>query len=159
MQFCSSKKRYMLLILLTLVTIIVLYFIFAFLPSRICAICAAVSLTWLGLLFGYFMGWHNNLLWLGILMGGSVVGLSYKLETYFKKNNLTNFWLIRIFIIVFGFLAVYLFLNQDWDRFSLFVVIAVLFSFLSLFVVKKDKPTKNSKFTGELREKLDHCCD
>lgn len=148
----------MTLILLSLLAIIILYFVIALSPIKICAICTAVSLTWIGLLAGYFLNWHDNLLWLGILMGGSIVGLMYKTEQYFKTKKLTNYWLIRIGIIVLGFLGVYLFLNREWDKLILVVVISVLGGFFSLFFIKKEGEGK-SKLPKNLKDKLDHCCD
>ena len=52
------------------------------LPIRICAICVAVSLTWVGLLTAYHMGWFDNGLLLGLLMGQSITGIYYLLEKY-----------------------------------------------------------------------------
>ena len=52
------------------------------LQSRICAICLAVSLTWVGLLAAYHMGWFGNGLLLGILMGQSITGLYYLFEKH-----------------------------------------------------------------------------
>lgn len=148
----------MTLVLLTLLIIIILYFIIALLGIRICAICAAVSLTWIGLLIGYFLNWHNDLLWLGILMGGSIVGLMYKMEQYFRIKKLTNYWLVRIAIIIFGFLGVYLLLTADWDKLTLVIVIVILFSFFSLFFVKTEADRDISR-KRPLKDRLDHCCD
>lgn len=146
----------MTLVLLTLLAIIILYFVVALSPIKLCAICTAVSLSWVGLLIAYFLGWHDNLLWLGILMGGSLVGLMYKMEQYFKKKKLTNYWLIRIAIIAFGFLSVYLFLSAEWDKLILVIVAIILFSFFSLFFIKTEKDASKRR---PLKDRLDHCCD
>jgi hypothetical protein len=47
---------------------------------KICAICLAVSLTWVGLLLAYRIGWFGDGLLLGLLMGQSVAGVYYLLE-------------------------------------------------------------------------------
>ena len=48
---------------------------------RMCAICSAVTLTWL---YGLFVGW--DVVVLAILMGGSAVGLLYYLGTKFPSG-------------------------------------------------------------------------
>jgi hypothetical protein len=47
---------------------------------KICALCGAVSATWIALLVMFYVGVFNNPIILGILMGGSVVGAMYLLE-------------------------------------------------------------------------------
>ena len=152
-------------VFISLGAIVVLYFLFALSPSflskRVCAICAAVSLTWIGLLVGYLLKWHNNMLIIGILMGGSVVGIMYRTERYFQKKLLANFWLVRLLIIVFGFLGVYLTLTEQWNTLITVAVLAVIIGFLTLFFIKEQKTVA---IVGEeqkktLKEKMEHCCD
>ncbi len=50
--------------------------------TRICAICLAVSLTWVGLLAAYHMGLFGNGILLGLLMGQSITGIYYLLEKH-----------------------------------------------------------------------------
>lgn len=148
-------------VLFALLAVILIYFIVALSPIKICAICASVSLTWLGLLLGYFLGWHDNLLFLGIMMGGSVVGLMYKTEGYFRIKGWKNFWLLRIGIIIFGFLGVYLFLKESWDGFILVTVLAILFGFFNLFFIKEKQSLlpQDQSAKKKLKERLEHCCD
>lgn len=47
---------------------------------RFCALCVSVSATWLWLLVAYLLGRADDKLLIGILMGGSVVGIMYMLE-------------------------------------------------------------------------------
>ena len=47
---------------------------------KICALCGAVSSTWIVLLVMFYVGLFNNPVLLGILMGGSIVGAMYLLE-------------------------------------------------------------------------------
>lgn len=145
------------LLLITILIIIVLYFVIAISPMKLCAICTAVSLTWLGLLITYFIGWHHDLLLIGILMGGSVVGFMYKLKKYFIGRDLTNFWLIRILIISFGFSSIYFLLNMEWNKLMWLTIVAVLISFFTLFFIKSKKV--NNVISDDLQDKLDHCCD
>lgn len=154
------------IIFLALASIIVLYFVFTFsrqfLPIKICAMCAAVMLTWLGLLVAYFLNWHDNLLVPGIMMGGSVVGIMYKTEKYFGKKQLTSFWLVRLLIIVLGFLSVYLIVTEQWSVLLTVVLFIVLAGFGMLFLVKEKKSSAmaaGTKLEQELKEKMEHCCD
>ena len=80
----------MTVVLISLITILAIYFVVALSPLKVCAICSAVSLTWLGLLITHAFGIHGEVVWLGILMGGSVVGLMYKLDEYWKKKNFVS---------------------------------------------------------------------
>ena len=148
----------MFLTLGALLTIILLYFAFAlvFLPlfsKKICAICAAVGLTWLGLLIGYLVGWHSDTILIGILMGGSVIGVMYRAERYFRAKQLANFWFIKLYIVIVGFLGVYLLLSRRFDSLIVMIAFAVITGFLSLFFIK----SKNSGLTAD--DKLEHCCD
>jgi hypothetical protein len=147
------------LLLIAIFSIIILYFIIALSPLKLCAVCSAVSLTWLGLLASYFLNLHQDILLIGILMGGSVVGLMYQLEKYFKNKQLTNFWLIRILLMGFGFVGVYLLLLKKWEELIWFIVLIILVSFSSLFFVKSRNINRLNKSESKLKEKLEHCCD
>lgn len=153
----------MTLVIIAFASIIILYFLFSFLPIRICAICLAVSLTWLALLAAYFLGWHDNILLPGIMMGGSVVGFMYKGDKFFKDKLLTNFWIWRIGIIVFGFLFIYLALLEKWSELGFAVILAILGGFISLFFTKtykeEGKDAAPEKLKEKLKHKLEHCCD
>ena len=57
------------------------------LPIKICPICAGVSLTWLWMLLGMgygFLSVEKYQIVIAILMGGSVVGITNKLEEKYK---------------------------------------------------------------------------
>ena len=153
------------IIFLTSASIISVYLVFTaakkFLPAKICAICAAVSLTWTGLLIGYFLNWHNNTLIIGILMGGSVVGLMYKTGNYFYTNQLKNFWLARLLIIVFGFLSVNFIITKQRGAFSTVIILAIISGFVFLFFVKDKKSPALADDSAKktLQKNMEHCCD
>jgi len=44
---------------------------------RFCVLCAAISITWIGLLLLYWTGLFNNSLFIGVLMGESAAGLFF----------------------------------------------------------------------------------
>jgi len=105
--------------------ILALFLIFAFarkmihklLGLKLCAICAAVSLTWLTLLIIKVLGWENSfgfeidVLVLGILMGESITGIMYLVERLAKERN-RSVLLIKPLIIVVGTAFVYLLLRD-----------------------------------------------
>ena len=151
----------MILVLSALTAIVILYFVLAIVFSqlgvKICAVCAAVSAVWLGLLFGYYFDWHSNQSFVGILMGASVVGLMYRTERLFKKKNLSNFWLIRLYILVFGFLGAYLILISRFDILLLVVFVVIILGFLSFTQIYSQRYGKNKAIGW--KEKLEKCCD
>jgi len=150
--------------------IIFLYFFFAlfrkrlekFIPFRFCAICYSVSLT----LIALFLLDASNLfevdpVLISILMGGSVVGIMYRLEKYFKDNKLRNFWIVRIGFVVLAILFSYYLLNRKWDNLML-VVILIIFGITFAFIFSKqiEQSTKKSnKLFGKIGKDLENCCD
>lgn len=165
------------MILWVLGSILVLFVFFSLIRNlahkwfkiKVCAICGAVSLTWLTLLVLKFLfGIEINTLILGILMGESVTGIMYLFETKakeYKKNKLL--WL-KVFIIIIGTGMVYLLLTQG---FSLaFIFLSVVAVVLAIFILiklrsKKSKKVVNKKYSRfskeikKLEEKFEHCCD
>jgi len=154
----------------TLLSIIILYFLFAFIREplvkiikvKICAICAAVSLTWLGSLVLKFFGYPIDNLIIGILMGGSVVGIMYKTEGYFKKKN-WSFWFVRLVIIIGGFSLIYFLLQENYLNFLITLGLVLILSFITLLAQLKPAPAPNydglsKDAIDELKKKLENCC-
>lgn len=73
----------------------------------ICAICAAVSSTWIVLLVLYYAGYRIDPLLPAILMGQSVTGLMYMYERRVRKTKFRWPLAFRIFFPVVGTLVVY----------------------------------------------------
>lgn len=161
------------MIIYALVSITALYFILAFLGNtikriigrKICAICAAVSLTWLGLLFLWSTGFNIDPLVIAILMGQSIVGIMYKTEEYFEKKKLKKFWLIRILIITLGTLFVYLLLNKMWFGFSILITLSLplaLILWLAIFTGKEERRERGGrrerKAALDLEKLMEDCC-
>src|SRR3989344_961755 len=112
-----------------------------FLPFRVCPICAGVSLTWIWLVTGYFLGYQIDLLIPALFMGGSVVGISQQLD---KK--------LKIIFISLGFIVAYSILSENWV--TLLVFLAIILLILFLFNNKNKKLNSNK----ELEEKIKNCC-
>ena len=104
-------------ILITLIVIMVLFFFFAFIKDfiykiahvKLCAICAAVSLTWIGLLVLKAAGYTVDILLIGILMGQSIVGIMYSLEKIIDNRLLLS--LSKLGTVVIGTAFTYFILN------------------------------------------------
>lgn len=119
--------------LLPLITIPVIYFLIALIkpyvqpriPFNICAICTAVSATWFGMLLAWLFGTEIPLITLAILMGMSITGIMYKMEDFYKKAKIRNFWFVRLVVIVGGYFLIYELLKKEFDIF-LFIFIASL---------------------------------
>ncbi|MEP7204828.1 MAG: hypothetical protein ABI716_01385 [Candidatus Saccharibacteria bacterium] len=48
-----------------------------FVSFKLCALCASIFLTWVGLLLMYKIGYFNDATLLGLLMGQSITGIYY----------------------------------------------------------------------------------
>lgn len=122
---------------------------------KICAICAASSSTWLILLILKLLNFQIDTTIIGVLVGGSTVGIMYKLEEYFKKNNLRHFWIIRVSEICTGFFIAYSL--AKWDQVYILPAL-LLFSFtlvtiIMLSILQKKKTTKNDKESTKQQKK------
>lgn len=157
---------------LPLISIPVLYFVVAFtkptlqkkLPFNMCAICIAVSITWLLLLVLWLTGQMVSLISIAILMGMSVTGIMYKLEPIYKEKKIHNFWLVRLILMISGYLSIYLLLEEKWDVLVLVVIASMLIMALATFLFQgtthsdvlheQEKAGRKSSII----KKLDNCC-
>ncbi|MFH1534191.1 MAG: hypothetical protein ABID64_04645 [Nitrospirota bacterium] len=145
--------------LLPLVSIPVLYLLVAFLkpyfqpkiPFKICAICIAVSVTWLVMLAMWLLETEVSLITLGILMGMSIVGVMYRLEDFYKKKKIRNFWLVRLVIVVGGLYVVQMLLDQKWN-WVLMIIIG------SVFVIVLATIFFQGIVHSDVTKRLDDCC-
>jgi hypothetical protein len=127
-----------------------------------CAICSAVSLTWLGSLVLKFLGFPADNLLIGILMGGSVVGGMYYLEEKFHEKK-WSFWFARLIIIIGGFSGVY-FLGTN--NYSYFIADAIGAGLLFVMVlVSQWQANSVPNYDGvpadtleQMKKKLENCC-
>lgn len=162
-------------IIYALVSITTLYFVFALLGKtikkligkKVCAICAAVSLTWLSLLILWLTGFKIDPLVIAILMGQSIVGIMYQAEEYFEKKKLKKFWLVRILMITLGTLFVYLLLRKIWLVLLILIALAVpLTLILWLMIFRGEKKEREAKKPGktikkavsDLEKLMEDCC-
>ncbi len=158
--------------LIPLITIPVIYFFVALvkpyvqplLPFNVCAVCAAVSVTWVILLVLWLVGKEVSLISLGILMGMSVVGFMYKMEAFYKKHSIRNFWFVRLVIVVSGFYFVLNLLEKKFDWVLMIAVLFVILVSLATFLFQgttHDDVVKEQGKAGKdssIIKKLDNCC-
>ena len=53
---------------------------------RLCALCSAVAITWLGLLILYWLGQFDNITLIALLIGQSVLGVYYLAEKRLREE-------------------------------------------------------------------------
>ncbi len=90
--------------LIALTVLFVFYIVLRFaLKLKVCALCAAVSTTWFGLLAMKLSGFDADPLIIGILMGGSAVGIMYLLEKKMsEKYSILKFpFLLSLFAFTY----------------------------------------------------------
>jgi len=101
----------------------ILLFIKSFTKKKFCVICVSVSLTWITLLILYFLNIFTDKLIIGILMGGTSVGLFYMLYEkigIFKLPFLLTL-ISMIYFILGGFVISTLYLIAGlWILFFIF---------------------------------------
>ncbi|MBI2135852.1 hypothetical protein HYU06_02160 [Candidatus Woesearchaeota archaeon] len=81
-----------------------------FLSIKVCAICAAVSTTWIAtLLLKNLMIISINNTIISIMIGQTIVGIMYSYENYVKDARSTQnlLWLKKLLIIILGTTAAY----------------------------------------------------
>ena len=128
-----------------------------------CAICAAVSLTWAGLLaLGYSDPRVRTIA--GILMGMSVAGLMYRAERLYAGRRIRNFWFVRLVIAIGGFYAVLFFLDANWDALTVTLIASVLAVVMATFLFQgttheeAEAEALKEGAPRSLIKKLDNCC-
>jgi len=140
------------------------------LKIKICAVCTAVSLTWMTLLILKFANIIIDNLLMGILMGGSVVGIIYTFEKKIKEARKEKLLWLKIIIMILGTSFVYLLLSEIYTL--VFWMILMISIFLLIYILAslneknngsekygKENYSKYSEEIKKIEEKLEHCCD
>ena len=139
-----------------------------FLRFPICPICAGVAGTWGWMLVARFIGISPTLtapevlVILALLMGGSVVGISYQIEKRLPKNRSPLLW--KILFIPIGFLTVWSTLNAAWWTLGIAGAAIVFFSIIFFFfaVAPKSQPEPSLESSNEtverIKKDMEKCC-
>ncbi|MDO8496777.1 MAG: hypothetical protein Q7S43_05000 [bacterium] len=127
-------------------------------PSfKVCPICAGVLGTWLWLLLLRYLNYQVDLVILGLLMGGSVVGIAYQLADKIRPGKIMA-W--KILFISAGFSLAYNLVYLSWTY--LILSAAVILILLSIFIVWPISSGVYSKSNDQnvegLEEKMKNCC-
>lgn len=115
---------------------------------KLCAICAAVALSWLILLVLYKVGSYSSGLLVGILMGQSITGFFY-----FGQKRLPK--ALRIFTLPYflSMTAIAYFLISDNFVWPAFLFLAALWVIAWLIFINRSDPAK------KLAETVIDCCE
>lgn len=89
--------------------------------AKACAICVAVSLTWIGLLVARWAGWFENDVLIALLLGESVVGGYYLFD-----RNVQEKWLVfRLPVLLTLSYLAYVVVSMQWHVLVLGFVLVV----------------------------------
>lgn len=125
------------------------------LPWHVCPICAGVSGTWILMLAGILSGFlplEDFQLPIGVLMGGSVVGIAYQID---KRLPAKRSLLWKTLFIPLGFALAQSILLGLWILAGILLVVEVLL--LLMFVFWKTHQTESEKVKF-LEEQMKKCC-
>lgn len=117
-----------------------------------CAVCIAVATTWLTLVILSALAVPVSPALLGLLIGMSIVGVTYKLEGIYARRKIRNFWFVRLVIIVGG-------LYTAFFAFDTKIPAALLTAVASFFaVILATFFFQNETEPSSARRHLDNCC-
>ncbi len=126
------------------------------LPFQVCAICAGCAGTWIWLLAGVFAGllsFPAYMQVIGILMGGSVVGIAYQGEKYLKSGRSSLLWKAIFIPIGFGTVWSVTSLAFGFVILGVLALLAIAGFFLELPLSKGDRVRAT-----QLEERMKDCC-
>jgi hypothetical protein len=106
---------------------------------HVCALCAAVTITWLMFLVAHFLGFAVDLLLIGFLMGGSMVGGMYALE----ERLPARYHIFRIAFLVTLVALSYFILTGGIMIEPLVILLIVWIGSLGLFTQRNSKKFKS----------------
>lgn len=128
---------------------------------NVCPICAGVSLTWIFSLIGQFAGLLSTADWelpTAILIGGSVVGIAYRLEDKLYVGASKLIW--KTIFIPLGFFLAYglVQFNLPGVVMASLLLCVVVVCFRARGSGVSQKKARDSGAAGELMEKMKDCC-
>ena len=127
-------------VVIVLLVIIALFVVFLIAKSirqwKFCALCASVSVTWIGLLLLYWFGEFNEPLIIAVLMGQSIVGLYYFLE----KRTSDTLHIFRLPLLLTLTLAALVAIGTPVSLPSSLGLLAILWVVLSLLYLYRQGP-------------------
>lgn len=122
--------------------------------KRICPICVGVSGTWLSLLAARAAGLPVDPVLIGILMGGSVVGIAYRAERYLAAARSPLAW--KVWFMTAGFGLVYGIVRESFVYAAIGGALVVCS--LPYFFRSRQLQPPESEAQKHIQEKLKNCC-
>ncbi len=120
----------------------------------LCPICAGVAGTWAWLLLASWYGVSMDPVLPALLMGGSVVGITYQLERRIRPGH--SPLLMKAVLVPLGFLAAYALLARLWPL-GLAASVGIIAA--SAFFLLPSRGTPGGHGTRErLVKELEQCC-
>lgn len=143
-------------VLIVLISIAALFVVFLIikeiLPKKyknsLCAICTAVSLTWISFFVLYKLNLFGDIIIITLLMGQTIVGIFYLLEKKVKKE-LKLFQLP--FLVTLTAIAYYILVPKDAGKGVMFTV-SLWVLFITVYL------HKNNKTFSNITKKIIGCC-
>lgn len=119
------------------------------LKKEFCAICASVSLTWLGLLISYWLRIFDDAIMLALLIGASTVGVFYIIEAKVRKE-----WtMFRLPFLLTLIAAGYSLVSVPDDLMKIVVFLIILWLFFIVAYLCRNNPKISSA-----AKRIVECC-
>src|SRR3989338_10698356 len=116
---------------------------------KFCVLCASVSVTWMTLLVLYWLGRFENVVFIAVLMGESVIGLSSLLV----KKTPEKLQIFRLPFVLGATLAVYLLLGERENVSGPLLAVGMVWVvFLTIYAYR------NNARMRRLGERIIACC-
>jgi len=117
--------------------------------SKVCALCGAVSMTWVtGVLYWLITRTYIiDQLWLAMLMGGSAVGFIYYVSS--KSKSKIDFF--KFPLLVTFFVAIYFILEKSFHLNMAIYVVVLWLLFLIVYILRNKK-------SMSIFKKIVECC-
>src|SRR3989344_7913610 len=139
-------------ITLILLIIVILFFIFLIIKSflkggykdKFCVLCASVLVTWLVLLISNLF---NNKIIIGILMGTSITGVFYFLESHIEEK--LKIYRLPFFVTMIA-IVYFLISKLIIETIYLLIILWLVFIFMYLF--------QNNQTLRGISKKIIECC-
>ncbi|MBI2453940.1 hypothetical protein HYV58_02045 [Candidatus Peregrinibacteria bacterium] len=124
--------------------------------KNLCTVCAGVAGTWITLSLARIAGYGLNPLIIGIMMGGSVVGVMYQAEKRAQGRTISPFY--KLLFIVAGFAAAYAYLEYLWTPFLIALAAWLGMAYVFFRPSSAETSEKEKARAKELEEKMKKCC-
>jgi len=118
------------------------------LQQAACAVCIPVAATWILLLAIYPFGRRVPTDLIAILIGMSIIGLTFKLESFYNNRQIKNYGFVRLVIIVGGLYTVWFFLEGRLREAFIAALGSLLLIVLATFFAQGRRANHH----------LDNCC-